>query len=148
MSEEKMTPQEVATFWFKKSTELEAKLTESEDMRRNLANDFGDLKNKYTALELVMAENIKKLEDKVDRESGRACQAENSVDLYQKRWRQTWDELQATKLALADIHKQIEKTNFMTYEQIVDLKCENKRLTEQLAKFTKWQRLLDKIKIF
>lgn len=144
MADEKMTPQEVATFWFKRSSELEAKLKESEDMRRNLANDFGDLKNKYTALELVMAEDIKKLEDRVDRERGRVCQAENDVDLWQRRWRQTWDELQAIK----DMNKQIERTDFMTYEQIVDLKCENKRLTEQLAKFEKWQRLLDKIKIF
>ena len=36
----------------------------------------------------------------------------------------------------------------MTYEQIIDLKCENARLKEENAKFAKWQRILDKFKIF
>ena len=36
----------------------------------------------------------------------------------------------------------------MTYEQIIDLKCENARLREENAKFAKWQRILDKFKIF
>ncbi len=41
-----------------------------------------------------------------------------------------------------------ELTPKMTYEQIIDLKCENARLREENAKFAKWQRILDKIKIF
>lgn len=78
MAETKMTPQEVATFWFKKCSELEAKLKDTEANYNNLVNNsFG-----------------------------------------------------------------------MTYEQIVDLKCENARLREENTKFEKWQRLLDKIKIF
>ena len=41
-----------------------------------------------------------------------------------------------------------ELTPKMTYEQIIDLKCENERLREENAKFAKWQRILDKFKIF
>lgn len=41
-----------------------------------------------------------------------------------------------------------ELTPKMTYEQIIDLKCENARLREENAKFAKWQRILDKFKIF
>lgn len=41
-----------------------------------------------------------------------------------------------------------ELTPKMTYEQIIDLKCENARLREENAKFAKWKRILDKFKIF
>lgn len=41
-----------------------------------------------------------------------------------------------------------ELTPKMTYEQIIDLKCENARLKEENAKFAKWKRILDKFKIF
>lgn len=145
---ETMTPEEVATFWHQKSTELEAKLKDSEIARRNLATEVGDLKNKYTALKLSAEEDIRRLNKSIDRERGLVCQKENDVDLYMKRWYQTNDELKITQLALADMNKQIDEISSMTYEQIIDLKCENARLREENAKFTKWQRILDKFKIF
>ena len=145
---ETMTPEEVATFWYQKSTELEAKLEDSENARRNLAIENGDLKNKYTALKLSAEEYIRKLNKSIDRERGLVCQKENDVDLYMKRWYQTNDELKITQLALADMNKQIDEVSSMTYEQIIDLKCENARLREENAKFAKWQRILDKFKIF
>ena len=145
---ETMTPEEVATFWYQKSTELEAKLKDSENARRDLAIEVGDLKNKYTALKLSAEEDIRKLNKSIDRERGRVCQKENDVDLYMKRWYQTNDELKITQQALADMNKQIDEISSMTYEQIIDLKCENARLREENAKFAKWQRILDKFKIF
>ena len=145
---ETMTPEEVATFWYQKSTELEAKLKDSENARRNLAIENGDLKNKYTALKLSAEEDIRKLNKSIDRERGLVCQKENDVDLYMKRWYQTNDELKITQQALADMNKQIDEISSMTYEQIIDLKCENARLREENAKFAKWQRILDKFKIF
>lgn len=145
---ETMTPEEVATFWYQKSTELEAKLKDSENARRNLAIENGDLKNKYTALKLSAEEDIRRLNKSIDRERGLVCQKENDVDLYMKRWYQTNDELKITQLALADMNKQIDEISSMTYEQIIDLKCENARLREENAKFAKWQRILDKFKIF
>lgn len=41
-----------------------------------------------------------------------------------------------------------ELTPKMTYEQIIDLKCENAKLKEENAKFAKLKRILDKFKIF
>ena len=41
-----------------------------------------------------------------------------------------------------------ELTPKMTYEQIIDLKCENARLKEENAKFARRKRILDKFKIF
>ena len=145
---ETMTPEEVATFWYQKSTELEAKLKDSEIARRNLAIENGDLKNKYTALKLSAEEDIRRLNKSIDRERALVCQKENDVELYMKRWYQTNDELKITQLALADMNKQIDEVSSMTYEQIIDLKCENARLREENAKFAKWQRILDKFKIF
>lgn len=145
---ETMTPEEVATFWHQKSTELEAKLKDSEIARRNLATEVGDLKNKYTALKLSAEEDIRRLNKSIDRERGLVCQKENDVDLYMKRWHQTNDELKITQLALADMNKQIDEISSMTYEQIIDLKCENARLKEENAKFVKLKRILDKFKIF
>ena len=145
---ETMTPEEVATFWHQKSTELEAKLKDSEIARRNLAIEVGDLKNKYTALKLSAEEDIRRLNKSIDRERGLVCQKENDVDLYMKRWYQTNDELKITQLALADMNKQIDEISSMTYEQIIDLKCENARLKEENAKFAKLKRILDKFKIF
>ena len=106
------------------------------------------MKNKYTALKLSAEEDIRRLNKSIDRERGRVCQKENDVDLYMKRWYQTNDELKITQLALADMNKQIDEVSSMTYEQIIDLKCENARLREENAKFAKWQRILDKFKIF
>lgn len=84
-----MTPEEVATFWYQKSLELETKL-------------------KY------WFKRSSDLEDKLAQLS---------------------DEI-------------VELTPKMTYEQIIDLKCENARLREENAKYAKWMRILDKIKIF
>ena len=199
---ETMTPEEVATFWYQKSNELEAKLKDSENARRNLAIEIGDLKNKYTALKLSAEEDTRRLNKSIDHERALVCQKENDVDLYMKRWYQTNDELKITQQALAEKitllearnelmvkqlkeqttltnewstkwSKQLAITNEykealktaqaiiadndnmingltpkMTYEQIIDLKCENARLREENAKFAKWKRLLDKIKIF
>ena len=199
---ETMTPEEVATFWYQKSTELEAKLKDSENARRDLAIEIGDLKNKYTALKLSAEEDIRRLNKSIDHERSRVCQKENDVDLYMKRWYQTNDELKITQQALAEKitlleaknelmaeqlkdqttltnewstkwSKQLAITNEykdalkaaqaiiadndnminkltpkMTYEQIIDLKCENARLREENAKFAKWKRILDKFKIF
>lgn len=199
---ETMTPEEVATFWYQKSTELEAKLKDSENARRNLAIENGDLKNKYTALKLSAEEDIRRLNKSIDHERSRVCQKENDVDLYMKRWYQTNDELKITQQALAEKIKLLEAKNElmvkqlkeqttltnewstkwskqlaitneykealktaqaiiadndnmingltpkMTYEQIIDLKCENARLKEENVKFAKWKRILDKFKIF
>lgn len=199
---ETMTPEEVATFWYQKSTELEAKLKDSENARRDLAIEIGDLKNKYTALKLSAEEDIRRLNKSIDHERSRVCQKENDVDLYMKRWYQTNDELKITQQDLAEKIKLLEARNElmvkqlkeqttltnewstkwskqlaitneykealktaqaiiadndnmingltpkMTYEQIIDLKCENARLREENAKFAKWKRLLDKFKIF
>ena len=41
-----------------------------------------------------------------------------------------------------------ELTPKMTYEQIIDLKCENARLKEENAKLVKLKQILDKFKIF
>lgn len=145
---ETMTPEEVATFWHQKSTELEAKLKDSENARRDLAIENGDLKNKYTALKLSAEEDIRRLNKSIDHERGLVCQKENDVELYMKRWYQTNDELKITQQSLADMNKQIDEISSMTYEQIIDLKCENARLKEENAKFTKLKRILDKFKIF
>lgn len=199
---ETMTPEEVATFWYQKSTELEAKLKDSENARRNLAIEIGDLKNKYTALKVSAEEDIRRLNKSIDHERSRVCQKENDVDLYMKRWYQTNDELKITQQALAEkitllearnelMAKQLKEqttltnewstkwskqlaitneykealktaqaiiadndnminklTPKMTYEQIIDLKCENARLREENAKSAKWKRILDKFKIF
>ena len=199
---ETMTPEEVATFWYQKSTELEAKLKDSENARRDLAIEVGDLKNKYTALKLSAEEDIRRLNKSIDHERSRVCQKENDVDLYMKRWYQTNDELKITQQDLAEKIKLLEARNElmvkqlkeqttltnewstkwskqlaitneykealktaqaiiadndnmingltpkMTYEQIIDLKCENARLREENAKFAKWKRILDKFKIF
>ena len=199
---ETMTPEEVATFWYQKSTELEAKLKDSENARRNLAIEIGDLKNKYTALKVSAEEDIRRLNKSIDHERSRVCQKENDVDLYMKRWYQTNDELKITQQALAEKIKLLEARNElmakqlkdqttltnewstkwskqlaitneykealktaqaiiadndnminkltpkMTYEQIIDLKCENARLREENVKFAKWKRILDKFKIF
>ena len=199
---ETMTPEEVATFWYQKSTELEAKLKDSENARRNLAIEIGDLKNKYTALKVSAEEDIRRLNKSIDHERALVCQKENDVDLYMKRWYQTNDELKITQQALAEKIKLLEARNElmvkqlkeqttltnewstkwskqlaitneykealktaqaiiadndnmingltpkMTYEQIIDLKCENARLKEENAKFAKWKRILDKFKIF
>lgn len=143
-----MTPEEVATFWYQKSTELEAKLKDSETVRRDLAIEVGDLKNKYTALKLSAEEDVKRLEKRVDNEIGRVYQKENDADIYLKKWRQTINELKAAQLDLADMSNRISKFDSMTYEQIIDLKCENARLREENAKFAKWKQILDKFKIF
>ena len=59
------------------------------------------------------------------------------------------DALKAAQAIIAHNDNVInELTPKMTYEQIIDLKCENARLREENAKFAKWQRILDKIKIF
>jgi len=145
----KMTPEEVATFWHQKSIELEEKLKDSEGTRRNLAIELGDLKNKYIALKLSTEEDMRKLEKCVDNERGRVYQKENDAYIYLKRWRQTIDELKAAQLTIADKNNQIrELTPKMTYEQIIDLKCENARLKEENAKFAERKRILDKFKIF
>lgn len=199
---ETMTPEEVATFWYQKSTELEAKLKDSENARRDLAIEVGDLKNKYTALKLSAEEDIRRLNKSIDHERALVCQKENDVDLYMKRWYQTNDELKITQQDLAEKIKLLEASNElmakqlkeqtaltnewstkwskqlaitneykealktaqaiiadndnmineltpkMTYEQIIDLKCENARLREENAKSAKWKRILDKFKIF
>lgn len=199
---ETMTPEEVATFWYQKSTELEAKLKDSENARRDLAIEIGDLKNKYTALKLSAEEDIRRLNKSIDHERSRVCQKENDVDLYMKRWYQTNDELKITQQDLAEKIKLLEARNElmvkqlkeqttltnewstkwskqlaitneykealktaqaiiadndnmingltpkMTYEQIIDLKCENARLREENVKFAKWKQILDKFKIF
>lgn len=57
--------------------------------------------------------------------------------------------LKAAQAIIADNDNVInELTPKMTYEQIIDLKCENARLREENTKFAKWKRILDKFKIF
>lgn len=148
MTDNKMTPQEVAIFWFKKSTELEAKLKDSEDIRRDLANEVGDLKNRYTALKLAAEEDVKRLERRIDNEIGRVYQKESDVDIYRKRWIETRNKIEAMQSTITNMSNQMSEIDSMTYEQIIDLKCENARLKEENAKFVKWKRILDKFKIF
>lgn len=148
MTNNKMTPQEVAIFWFKKSTELEAKLKDSEDIRRDLANEVGDLKNRYTALKLAAEEDVKRLEKRIDNEIGRVYQKESDVDIYRKRWIETRNKIEAMQSTITNMSNRMSEIDSMTYEQIIDLKCENARLKEENAKFVKWKRILDKFKIF
>lgn len=131
---ETMTPEEVATFWYQKSTELEAKLKDSENARRNLAIENGDLKNKYTALKVSSEEDIRRLNKSIDHERSRVCQTENDVDLYMKRWYQTNDELKITQQALADMNKQIDEISSMTYEQASELKEEKNKMAEKIKR--------------
>ena len=157
---ETMTPEEVATFWYQKSIELEAKLKDSEDYwfkhssdledklaqseaaRRELASEFGDLKNKYTALDLLVTSDKDKLEARIYQAEMRA----GNADLERRQWRDECREMKKKIKQLSD--EIVEATSQMTYEQIIDLKCENARLREENAKFTKWKRILDKFKIF
>lgn len=155
-----MTPEEVATFWYQKSLEfesklkdaekywfkhssdLEDKLAQSEAARRELASEFGDLKNKYTALDLLVTGDKDKLEARIYQAEMRAGEAE----LFGRSWRDKCWEMEKEIKQLSD--KIVEAASKMTYEQIIDLKCENARLREENAKYAKWMRILDKIKIF
>lgn len=188
MAETKMTPQEVATFWFKKCSELEAKLkdteeywskhsadlqdklNESEVARRNLANDLGELKNQIEGYKMSLKGDNKDLQRRLDAAINRADCADNEKNYYERRYytllaknEELTRELTICKtkadeqVTIAQENVNSWKANYdnlvnnsfgMTYEQIIDLKCENARLREENTKFEKWQRLLDKIKIF
>ena len=89
MAKTKMTPEEVATFWYNEAQKLQ------------------------TAIE--------KLSDEISEKDATIADKDNQIR---------------------------ELTPKMTYEQIIDLKCENARLKEENAKFAKWKRILDKFKIF
>lgn len=123
--------QELVAYWYKQALELKEE------------------KNK-------MAEKIKLLED---RNEVIAKQLKDQTALTNE-WSTKWSKQlaitneykEALKIAqaiIADNDNVInELTPKMTYEQIIDLKCENARLREENAKFAKWKRLLDKFKIF
>ena len=89
-----------------------------------------------------MAEKIKLLEDR----------NELMVKQLKEQTALTNEYKEALKLAqvvIANKDNMInELTPKMTYEQIIDIKCENARLREENAKFAKWKRILDKFKIF
>jgi predicted nuclease with TOPRIM domain len=128
MAETKMTPQEVATFWFKKCSELEAKLKDTEEY---WSRHSADLQNKLNESKVLTDEFARELAMCKTKATEQIAIAQENVN----RLNANYDNL-------------VNNSFGMTYEQIIDLKCENARLREENTKFEKWQRLLDKIKIF
>ena len=121
MSKSAMTPDEVIVYWYKKSLELEAQLKDSKD---KLAQS--------EAANLKLITEIDDLEHKyIITELGYREEI-NKINSQIEYWKE----------------KSVSYPNSMTYEQIIDLKCENAKLKEENTKFAKWQRILDKFKIF
>ena len=123
--------QNLVVYWYKKASELKEE------------------KNK-------MAEKIKLLEDRneliakqlkeqtaLTNEWSTKCSKQLDITNEYK------EALKLAQVVIANKDNMInELTPKMTYEQIIDIKCENARLREENAKFAKWKRILDKFKIF
>lgn len=113
------------------------------------ASTFKEEKNK-------MAEKIKLLEARNELMAKQLKEQTTLTNEWSTKWSKQLaitneykDALKAAQAIIANNDNIInELTPKMTYEQIIDLKCENARLKEENAKFAKWKRILDKIKIF
>ena len=123
--------QNLVVYWYKKASELKEE------------------KNK-------MAEKIKLLEARNELMATQLKEQTTLTNEWSTKWSKqlaiTNDYKEALKEAQAIIaHNDNvinELTPKMTYEQIIDLKCENARLKEENVKFAKWKQILDKFKIF
>lgn len=123
--------QNLVVYWYKKASELKEE------------------KNK-------MAEKIKLLEARNELMAKQLKEQAALTNEWSTKWSKqlaiTNEYKEALKLAqviIANKDNMInELTPKMTYEQIIDIKCENARLREENAKFAKWKRILDKFKIF
>ena len=123
--------QNLVVYWYKKASELKEE------------------KNK-------MAEKIKLLEARNELTAKQLKEQTALTNEWSTKWPKqlaiTNEYKEALKLAQVVIaHKDNminELTPKMTYEQIIDIKCENARLREENAKFAKWKQILDKFKIF
>ena len=123
--------QNLVVYWYKKASELKEE------------------KNK-------MAEKIKLLEDRNELMEKQLKEQTALANIWSTKWSKQLDitneykeALKLAQVVIANKDNMInELTPKMTYEQIIDIKCENARLREENAKFAKWKRILDKFKIF
>ena len=123
--------QNLVVYWYKKASELKEE------------------KNK-------MAEKIKFLEDKNELMAKQLKEQTALTNEWSTKWSKQLaitneykEALKTAQAIIADNDNMINGlTPKMTYEQIIDLKCENARLKEENVKFAKWKRILDKFKIF
>ena len=103
-----------------------------------------------------MAEKIKLLEDRNELMAKQLKEQTALTNEWSTKWSKQLDitneykeALKLAQVVIANKDNMInELTPKMTYEQIIDIKCENARLREENAKFAKWKRILDKFKIF
>ena len=123
--------QNLVVYWYKKASELKEE------------------KNK-------MAEKIKLLEARNELMVKQLKEQTTLTNEWSTKWSKQLDitneykeALKLAQIVIANKDNMInELTPKMTYEQIIDIKCENARLREENAKFAKWKRILDKFKIF
>lgn len=123
--------QNLVVYWYKKASELKEE------------------KNK-------MAEKIKLLEARNELMAKQLKEQTVLTNEWSTKWSKQFDitneykeALKLAQVVIANKDNMInELTPKMTYEQIIDIKCENARLREENAKFAKWKRILDKFKIF
>ena len=103
-----------------------------------------------------MAEKIKLLEARNELMAKQLKEQTALTNEWSTKWSKQLDitneykeALKLAQVVIANKDNMInELTPKMTYEQIIDIKCENARLREENAKFAKWKRILDKFKIF
>lgn len=175
---ETMTPKEVATFWYNEAQKLQAtvenltnEIAEKDAMIADMKTKFSEAKSsvesarcRVTKIDeqvdnLQSCQNcreVKYFEDIAKKAYNKISETKQLMEDYQKRSTSYYnlaheyrDALKVSQLTIADKDNQIrELTPKMTYEQIIDIKCENARLREENAKFAKWKRILDKFKIF
>lgn len=146
---ETMTPKEVATFWYNEAQKLQAAV-------ENLTNEIAEKDAMIADMKAKNCREVKYFEDIAKKAYNKISETKLLMEDYQKRSTSYYnlaheyrDALKASQLTIADKDNQIcELTPKMTYEQIIDIKCENARLREENAKFAKWKRILDKFKIF
>ena len=123
--------QNLVVYWYKKASELKEE------------------KNK-------MVEKIKLLEARNELMAKQLKEQTALTNEWSTKWSKQLDitneykeALKLAQVVIANKDNMInELTPKMTYEQIIDIKCENARLREENAKFAKWKRILDKFKIF
>ena len=123
--------QNLVVYWYKKASELKEE------------------KNK-------MAEKIKLLEARNELMEKQLKDQTALTNEWSTKWSKQLDitneykeALKLAQVVIANKDNMInELTPKMTYEQIIDIKCENARLREENAKFAKWKQILDKFKIF
>ena len=123
--------QNLVVYWYKKASELKEE------------------KNK-------MAEKIKLLEARNELIAKQLKEQTALTNEWSTKWSKQLDitneykeALKLAQVIIANKDNMInELTPKMTYEQIIDIKCENARLREENAKFAKWKQILDKFKIF